>query len=66
MRGMIMTHVCVLLKCQAMKKYLIYIPLVIILIIQFFDKNDDLILLQYVFLVIMVIAVVLKLAKRKS
>lgn len=49
------------------KKKLIYIPLIIILLIQIFDKNDKLLILQYILLAITFIALVWKLAlKRKK
>ena len=45
-------------------KYLIYVPFVLIVLIQFFDKNDKYLYLQYVLLTIIVFAVILKLVLR--
>ncbi|RKE97949.1 hypothetical protein BXY80_0014 [Ichthyenterobacterium magnum] len=48
------------------KKYLIYIPLILILIIQIFDKNDDFVIIQYILLASMIIALLIKLFNRKK
>jgi hypothetical protein len=48
------------------KKYLIYVPLIIVLLIQIFDKNDKLILLQYLMLATVIIAVIIKLMLKKK
>ena len=46
------------------KEFLIYIPLILILIIQFFDKEDRLLTVQYILLCIMIIALIIKLVKK--
>lgn len=46
------------------KKYLIYVPLALILILQFFDKEDNFLAVQYSLLAIMIIALIVKLAKK--
>jgi len=46
------------------KNNLIFIPLILILIIQFFDKNDDFLILQYVLLGIMIVSLILKFIKK--
>lgn len=46
------------------KGYLIYLPLGIVLLIQFFDKNDSLVIVQYVLLGVMVIALIAKFASK--
>ncbi|WP_452600999.1 hypothetical protein [Pontimicrobium sp. MEBiC06410] len=48
-----------------MKKYLIYIPLALILIIQFYDKNGDYRILQYILLGLMIIAFIAKVFIKK-
>ncbi len=48
------------------RKYLIYIPLIVILLIQVFDKNDHFLWLQYVLLAIAILALILKLVLKKE
>lgn len=48
-----------------MKKYLIYIPLALILIIQFYDENGDYRIFQYILLGLMVIALIVKIFIKK-
>lgn len=47
------------------KKNLIYIPLVLILIIQFFDKKDQYTWAQYLLLSIMILALVINLLSKR-
>ncbi len=49
-----------------MKKYLIYIPLVLILIIQFYDKNGEYRIAQYILLGLMIIAFLVKILSKKG
>lgn len=46
------------------RKDLIYLPLGIVLLIQLFDKNDSLVIVQYVLLGVMVIALIAKFASK--
>ena len=45
------------------KKHLIYLPLILIFIIQIWDKNDKFLTVQYLLLGIMILALIWKLIK---
>lgn len=49
-----------------MKKYIIFIPVIILLIIQYIDKDGEYKILQYILLVLTVIYVVIALYKRRK
>lgn len=46
------------------KEFLIFIPFILILLIQFFDKEDKYVIVQYIFLAIMILAVIVKYVKK--
>ncbi len=46
------------------KKYLVYVPLLLILLIQIFDNNDQFLTLQYLLLGLLIIVLILKLVKK--
>jgi hypothetical protein len=46
------------------KTYLIYIPLILVLGIQYFDKNDTFLFVQYLLLALMIILVIIKFMKK--
>jgi hypothetical protein len=48
------------------KGYLIYIPLILIFVIQLFDKEDKFFVIQLMLLALMIIALILKLSKRNN
>lgn len=47
------------------KKDLIYIPLVLLFIVQILDKNEDYLIVQYVLLIGLIIALFVKFVKSK-